>query len=125
MKKYNGWQNFPTIQFKEIISELVDAKDEQKSLMLIAPTGLGKSNAIKQFSVKNPKHTYIITLGDSYNLPVLLNDVCTSIGVSGFTLSSRDYKYFMLKKISARLIEIANDGGRPVLIFDEDRKSVV
>lgn len=31
MAKYSGWQNFPTIQFKEIIYELEDAKDEQKT----------------------------------------------------------------------------------------------
>lgn len=119
MKKYNGWQNFPTIQFKEIISELVEAKNEQKALMLIANTGEGKSNAIKAFLNKqtDPKHTYVFTLGDSYNLLTLLEEV---LNVFGMTNNHwKNGKHIALKKISNQLNAIGENGGKPIFILDE------
>lgn len=116
-KKYNGWQNIPTIQFKEVISELIEAKEEQKATMIIASTGLGKTNAIKAFMTKNGKHTYLVTLGDSYNLPTLLNEV---LEIFGLTLHNwRNGKHIALRKISARLREIYEEGFHPLFILDE------
>lgn len=117
MAKYNGWQNFPTIQFKEVIAELVEAKEEQRALMIIADTGLGKSNAIKAFLAKNPEHTYVFTLGDSYNLPTLLNEV---LQVFGMTMHNwRNAKHIALRKISNALTDVYDAGHRPVIIMDE------
>ena len=117
MSKYIGWQNFPTIQFKEIINELVEAKEEQKNLMIIADTGLGKSNAIKAFQNKNPKHTYVFTLGDSYNLMTLLNEVLSVFGLN--THLWKNAKHKSLRQISTRLNELADQGAKPILILDE------
>ena len=117
MKKYTGWQNFPTIQFKEIISELVEAKDEHRNLMIIADTGIGKSNAIKAFQAKNPKHTYVFTLGDSYNLMVLLNEILAIFGLN--THRWKNAKNDSLRKISQRLNDLADEGAKPVFILDE------
>lgn len=117
MAKYNGWQNFPTIQFKEIINELAEAKEEQKALMLIAETGLGKTNAIKRFHEKGGKHTYVFTLGDSYNLLTLLNEVLQVFGLNAHRW--KNAKNASLKKISQRLNEIADEGGKPIFILDE------
>lgn len=123
MTKYNGWQNLGTIQFKEIINELVEAKQEQKNLMIIADTGLGKSNAIKAFAAKNTKHTYVFTLGDSYNLMVLLNKILT---VFGFNARQwKNAKHESLIRIAARLNEIAEQGGKPVIILDEAENAKV
>lgn len=119
MKKYNGWQNFPTIQFKEIISELIDAKEEPKALMLIADTGYGKSNAIKAFNLKKPKNVFVFTLGDSYNLVSLLNEVCMALGIQAYSISTRNFKYLAIRKISQKLNEMAAAGPLPVMIFDE------
>ncbi|MGQ0740181.1 MAG: AAA family ATPase [Bacteroidota bacterium] len=117
MAKYPGWRNFPTIQFREIIAELESAKDEQKALMLIADTGLGKTNAIKTFQAKGGKHTYVFTLGDSYNLLTLLNEVLSVFGLNVHRW--KNAKNASLKKISQRLNEIADQGGKPVFILDE------
>lgn len=125
MKKYNGWPNLPTIQFKEIISELVEAKQEQKALMIIANTGDGKTNAIKAFKAKNPKNTFVFTLGDSYNLVVLLNEICIVLGLSEYSIKSRNYKYLALRKISEKLIELSETGSAPVLILDETENARV
>ena len=80
MAKYAGWRNFPTMQFKEIIAELEEAKKEQKSLMIIANTGDGKSNAIAAFIKANPRNTYLVTLGDSYNLMAVLSELQEKLG---------------------------------------------
>jgi type II secretory pathway predicted ATPase ExeA len=117
MAKYPGWQNFPTVQFKEVIAELIEAKEEQRALMIIADTGLGKSNAIKAFQAKNPKHTYVFTLGDSYNLMTLLNEVLAVFGLT--THHWKNAKNMSLKKISQKLQEIYAEGGKPVFILDE------
>lgn len=117
MSKYKGWQNFLTIQFKEIINELIEAKNEQKNMMLIANTGYGKSNAIKAFQAKNPKHTYVFTLGDSYSLRTLLTEI---MAVFGLTMHQwRDAKNRSLKLISNTLNSIAEEGGNPIFILDE------
>lgn len=117
MAKYEGWKNFPTIQFKEIINELAEAKEEKRNLMIIANTGIGKSNAIKAFQAKNPKHTYVFTLGDSYNLMVLLNEVLAVFGLN--THLWKNAKNKSLTKISQRLNELHEEGHQPVFILDE------
>lgn len=117
MAKYTGWKNFPTIQFREIIAELEDAKEEQKAIMIIAPTGSGKTNAINAFKAKNKDHTYVFTLGDSYNLPILLNEV---LAVFGFNIHHwKNMKHIALRKISQHLTDLHNQGHRPVFILDE------
>jgi DNA transposition AAA+ family ATPase len=117
MAKYNSWQNFPTIQFKEIINELVEAKQEKKNLMIISSTGDGKTNAIKAFQAKNPKHTYVFTLGDSYSLRTLLSEVMAVFGLT--THHWKDVKHRSLLMISKKLNEIAEEGGHPIFILDE------
>lgn len=116
-KKYTGWQNFATIQFKEIISELVDAKEEQKAIMLIANTGLGKSHAIKQFCTKNPKHTYLVTLGDSYNLTALINELLELLGLKPW--HGKNSRHRRLKDLANGLIEVGENGAKPIIILDE------
>lgn len=117
MSKYNGWKNLPTIQFKEIISELEAAKDEQKNVMLIADTGLGKTNTIELFKTKRNRHTYVVTLGDTYNLMALLIDVQEMLGVK--ISRGKNEKHGAFKKIAERLKEFADAGDKPVIILDE------
>ncbi|MEQ1677885.1 MAG: ATP-binding protein [Chitinophagaceae bacterium] len=122
-KKYNGWQNFPTIQFKEIISELADAKEEPKALMLIADTGLGKSNAIKAFTTKKPVNVFVFTLGDSYNLIMLLNEICTALGIPPYSIGTKNFKCLALRRISDKLNELGSEGRSPVIILDESENA--
>jgi hypothetical protein len=35
-KQYTGWANLQTIQSKEILSELIDAKEHQRAKLLIS-----------------------------------------------------------------------------------------
>jgi hypothetical protein len=49
MKKYNGWQDVKTLQTKEILDELIEAKDHQAAKLIISDTGLGKTHTLKLF----------------------------------------------------------------------------
>lgn len=114
---YKGWQNLPTIQSKEILTELLEAKEDKKALMLIADTGVGKSNSIKLFQQKKPKHTYVVTLGDTYGLIAVLNELQLSLGLPVF--SGKNSKHSSLRQISKELNRLAEDGADPIIILDE------
>lgn len=117
------WQLEPTRQFQEIITTLVECKTDCKTAMIIAATGLGKTNAVDTFVKKNPLHTYRITVNSLYKLMDLINELCDKIGVDNITLTSGRIREQSLKvrmdKISAKLIEIRHAGGEPILIIDE------
>lgn len=117
MARYSGWKNIPTIQFKEIIAELEEAKNEQRNLMLLANTGLGKTNAIRAFKEKGGKNTFVVTLGDSYNLMSFLSEMLQLLGLPG--MKWKNGKHSALSKISNRLNELAATGEKPLFILDE------
>ncbi|MCC6290161.1 MAG: ATP-binding protein [Chitinophagaceae bacterium] len=117
MAKYYGWQNVPTIQFKEIISELIDAKEEQKSLMLIASTGIGKTNAINAFASKQKRCCYTVTLGDSFSLKHLLNDLLSQMGQEEIMYTCK--RYIGIRRITQFLKEKYEEGETPIIILDE------
>lgn len=117
--KYEGWKIIQTRQSKEILTELLEAKEEKRASMIIANTGEGKSTAIQQFLKVKNKGTYHITLGDSYTLPHLFNEIRTLIGLPARSLSTRDYKFITVRQISQKINELAKDGYNPCIILDE------
>ena len=64
MKHYNyeGWKFLLTLQSKEILAELMDAKENGDAKLIIDDTGEGKTTAVKRFLEKNGRHTYVITI---------------------------------------------------------------
>lgn len=116
--KYTGWQIIPTIQSKEILTELLEAKEYQRAVMIINDTGLSKTETVKLFQQKKPKHTFVFTLGDSYNLNSLLNEVCVTLGLPPYSTGTKNLKYLALRKITETLNEMGKEGS-PVIIFDE------
>jgi DNA transposition AAA+ family ATPase len=117
MSKYNGWKNLPTSQSREILTELIEAKEDNRASMIIAGTGDGKTTAIRLFQAKKPKHTYVITIGDSYTLSNLLDEIMQILGV--YTRYGRNARHLRMRAIMDKLNEITADGGQPVIIIDE------
>lgn len=119
--KYNGWQNLPTIQSKEMLAELVAAKENPKSLTFICDTGNGKSNTIKMFMAKKTKHTYLVTLGDTYSLLNLLHELQQQMGLPLY--KGARAKHLCLRDISKKVVEVADMiaefGQVPMIILDE------
>ena len=121
--KKEYWKLQYTIQFKEMISALEDAKKYPSALMIINDTGLGKSKAIDVFCKNVPQNTYRITVGDSYKLEDLITELCFKIGVEVAPLAKGRIQAYSLKlrldKLADKLIEIKNAGGSPLIILDE------
>lgn len=115
MTKKIQWEQFPTLQSKEILSELMEASQEPLAKMIIAETGLGKTNAIQLFKQKNEHNTYVVTLGESYSRNDMLREITEIIGAKKFF--GKNSKHLMIKAIGERFNNMADDS--PVLILDE------
>lgn len=116
---YKGWQDLQTLQFKEIISELMDAKKRRKASLLISNTGEGKSNAIKLFQRTEHEHTYVITVGDSYRLIDVVNELLHLLGLHVEFKRDMHMVRVKLDMIAQKFHEIKKKGGKPVIILDE------
>lgn len=114
------WEQLPTLQSKEILSELMEASQEPLSKMIIAETGVGKTNAINLFKQKNPHNTYVVTLGESYSRNDMLVEIFEMIGATnhyGKTFIGKNAKHRLIKSICAKFNDM--EGEKPVLILDE------
>lgn len=121
MKKASAWQHQNTPQFKEIIYMLESCKKQGTTAMIIGSTGIGKTYAIDKFCNQNQKHTYRITISSLYKLVDIVNELTEKIGIDApqiNTMQVKSFKYRM-DKIVAELIAINENGGFPIIIFDE------
>jgi len=118
-KPFTSWQNIETLQSKEIIYELIQAKSYQLARLLISNTGCGKTNTIAIFQKAKPDHTYVVTVGDSYRLVDIVNRLLELLGIE--VRYKRDMHMIRekLDLIAARLKEIKKDGGKPIIVLDE------
>lgn len=117
MKNYKGWQDLPTRQSKQIIKELMEAREQQMALLLISDTGLGKSNSIKIFMQKETEHIYKIVVGASYKLHNVVDELMEQMGITNRLTPKQTYE--KLKLIAARLKAISEEGYLPMIIIDE------
>jgi type II secretory pathway predicted ATPase ExeA len=120
MKKTQHWKGFLTLQRKEIVVALKEAKEHQKAILVISPTGLGKSDTVKLFLEQNPQDTFVITVGDSFKLEHVIHNMAQQVGA---VVEPHGYKAVphrdKLQAIADRLAEISIAGGYPVIILDE------
>jgi hypothetical protein len=119
--KYTGWQTIQTFQSKQILSELIDAKENGLAKMIISDTGIGKTYSINLFKKTKQDHTYVITVGDSFSLLVLLQEIMIALGMKIYI--GRNSKHRCLRDIIIRLKEICEAGGKPIIILDEAENS--
>lgn len=116
---YNGWQNLQTLQSKEILSELMEAKKNICAKLLISDTGLGKTNTIKQFKRSMPDHTYVVTVGDSFRMIDVVDEILIQLGVE---IPRHKWEYMLRVKLSliAKHMEQLNSNkNKPLIIIDE------
>ncbi len=120
MKNYTGWQYLPTKQSKEILSELIEAKEQQKALLLISNTGLGKTKTIEMFMRKNAEHTYKITVGDSFKLPDVVDAIIEQLNIDFYARKKEGNAIKgKLTAIAKRLKELQSDNHLPMIVIDE------
>lgn len=120
--KKQYWHDLPTIQSKEILAELIDCKENRRAALIINKTGMGKTNSVKLFQKTKPLNTFIVTVGDSYKLEDVVDELAGKIGLQ-FKRHTH-YRRVMsirqkLEEIAKNLIQLEEDGGNPMIIIDE------
>jgi hypothetical protein len=115
--KFTGWQNIRTIQSTEILTELLEAKENRMAKMLICNTGMGKTHTVNLFCKNNSAHTYKITVGATYRLIHVLHELCDVLGLKKYT--SNGNAHISIRDISKALADISDSGGKPMIIIDE------
>jgi DNA transposition AAA+ family ATPase len=118
MKNYQGWKDLQTRQSKEILSELMEASEEARALLLISATGLGKSNTIKLFMNRKPKFTYCITVGASFKLINIVDALLDEMGIEYGHLRNH-LVHKKLNLISGYLKSLPASNTVPTIIIDE------
>ncbi|MGN7787386.1 AAA family ATPase [Niabella sp. 22666] len=116
---YAGWRNMPTIQSKEIITELIDAKENCQARLLISETGLGKSHSVQLFNVTRPNHTYIITVGDSWKPVDLVDAMMTALGINQYMKHRERQLNRKIQKVAEKVKQLKASGAEPVFVIDE------
>lgn len=111
---YTEWKNLPTCQSDEILTELIEAKQLQAARLLIAPTGLGKTNTIKLFKKQFEADTFIVTVGDSYKLVDVLDSLLEQLGITKWKNETRIRQ--KLQMVADALLKVK---GKPIIIIDE------
>jgi len=115
--KFTGWQNIRTIQSTEILTELLEAKNEYRVLTIICDTGLGKTYNVDLFAERNKKQVYKVTVGDTHNLMYVLQELMEQLGMRAW--QGKNSRYRCLRDITTKLIELNEMGVHPVVILDE------
>lgn len=103
-----------TTEFRKLIVKLEKAKEYQEHPTFIASTGRGKSFTIDIFKKANPNHTYVITVGVSYTVKDIIQEIAEALG-----LHVAGTQRMRLFAIIQKLRDIKLKGGKPVIIFDE------
>lgn len=109
------WETRPTIQTREILAALQDAKDQAVPVVIIGETGSGKSYTTELFRKKHPIDTFIVKVGSADNLRDLLDKVLTHFDVPFKVLTRTG----MINQIIHHMRKLRDNGYKPQLLFDE------
>ena len=109
------WKIIKTPQFKNILSNLEDAKNEGEVSVLIGETGSGKTMTAKLFAQSNPADTFIVTVGASDNLSDLINKTMEALKLPAIYRS----KSARIRQIAKYCRDLCEKGYEPMIIWDE------
>jgi hypothetical protein len=108
------WKPVPTIQLKNILSELEESKKFGYTRVIIGETGSGKTYAVDRFVNDNPKENFKITVGSMDNISDLLDKILDTLKIKHGKSKSKKIND-IIKHLKAR----KQKGENPSLIFDE------
>jgi len=109
------WETRPTMQTKEILAHLADAKKNAEPVVIIGETGSGKSYTAELFRRKHPIDTFIVKVGSTDNLRDLLDKVLAHFDVPFKVLTRTG----MINQIIWHMNRLRQQGYNPQLLFDE------
>ena len=116
---YSGWAYEKTVQSQEILNALLEGKKAHRAMMIIANTGLGKSGSCSKFLEKESKHTYRITVGDSWRPIHLVDAIMSVFGIVKNWKNTENSINRKLRAIADKLVHLKNAGARVQIIIDE------
>ncbi len=103
-----------TPQFKRMVSTLETARLRHTARTIIGEPGSGKTMAISMYKEKNPLHTFVITINSLVTVADIIMELLRLLGLPmGGSRASK------VAQIIAKMREIKNAGGNPLIIFDE------
>jgi DNA transposition AAA+ family ATPase len=108
------WEPVPTVQMKQILAALEDARQFGSTCVITGETGSGKTFVSRMFQRNYPLDCYLVTAGSADNIGDLLEKVCEQLGVATEKTKSKT-----LRAVARRMQSLRFDGLRPLLIFDE------
>lgn len=108
------WEVVPTVQLKQILAALEDARNYGATCVITGETGSGKTFVCGLFQRNYPLDCHVITVGSSDNIGDLLEKICEQLGIPTEKTKSKT-----LRAVARRLQNLRFDGLRPVLVFDE------
>ncbi len=111
-KKY--WKTRQTVQLEQILSHMIEGKENGSIITIIGHTGSGKSHVSDMFVKSYFKDTFKIKVGKSDTVNDVLEKLCDSMNITyGKGKSSK------IRAIITKLINVDLEGGEPTLIIDE------
>jgi DNA transposition AAA+ family ATPase len=116
---YAGWPFTKTRQSQEIINYLLAAKEEPKALLIISDTGLGKTASINQLLKLNQQYTYVVTVGDSFKLPQIVNALLKVMGKEVPYNRTDMTVHRKMQMIKDELKHLHSEGAKLMIVLDE------
>lgn len=108
--KIEVWRHFNTQNFKQIIPKIIESRKEKERFTIDGDTGSGKSHACREYKMKFPMGTYLVTCSAVENSKEFAKNIAEIVGVETFGTAGT-----IIKKVIKKL-ESENDA---ILIIDE------
>lgn len=113
--KKTYWKTEATMQTREILGILGDARDNLEPAVIIGETGSGKSYTCELFRRKYPADTFIVRAGSSDTLKDLMSKVLAALNPP-YKVVTRSA---MVRQAAMLLERISLNEQKPMLIIDE------
>jgi DNA transposition AAA+ family ATPase len=97
-----------------MVATLETARLRHTARTIIGEPGSGKTMAISMYKEKNPLHTFVITINSLVTVADIIIELLGLLGLP--VIGSRAAR---VVRIIARMREIKQSGGNPLIIFDE------
>lgn len=102
-------------QFQDVISELIEAKENSVTRVIFGAPGSGKTFAVEKFYKVNPVATFVITCFRPDKLKNLVEKIERAMNLDSFDGDVPN----RIDRINEALYIASRQGHKPVIIFDE------
>lgn len=108
------WSTVPTIQLRQTLAALEDAKEYGYTKLIIGETGCGKTFTTDLFVQNHPIDTFKITVSQQDTIGDLIDKVMDKLNLPSAKSRSK-----RLNEIVKHMKNLRHQGFNPMLIFDE------